>query len=700
MTLDFKLKELDIQIQKIDPVELLLDIENNYPEKRKEYLKLVWDKGILLKDSHSHTNNTDIYISNLGKSIECFHQILEIDQENTEAIAKITNIYSILAHYHNNKMEIDKSIMYLTQSLFISPTDPSIHYNLGHLLGVSNDFQGSITHYKLSLSLNNRSDQNLKNLAINSFNGIANVYRGLQNWPTSLYYLNKALSESPTDPDINNQLGTVYTEMRRTDLAEKSYLTAVDNYKDSVVTQNKKSLLADIYLNYGHLKSYNGDNFSSINLYNKSMNESKGYILPFQNKLMNLHYISDQIENSFKYISDQHLLINNILPKSRICDTILSKKATTTDLVVLGFVSGDFIDHPVSFFISNFLKKFNNLNFKVVCYSQTIITKTTTSTFPKVKFNLIKGLSKENVCKLITDDCIDILIDLSGHTAHNRLDVFALKPCRIQVNYIGYPFSTGLNEMDYRITDEICENNCVKDNQKWYTEKLVTLPECFLCFDHLLKPFPEIRPDKTTNKNLVLGCFNRLNKITKECIEMYKTILKESPNVIIVFKTKALLNDSVKNNFISKFENPLQQRIKIYTCTTSHTQHLYKYNQIDYALDTFPYSGTTTSCEALGMGVPVFTIKKDNCHAQNVTASILENTNTFKRFICDSKEDLVSKIKDLAHSRYKNPVTALSIKNFKMYTRNEFFKGSVCDGNKHTLYLEKLFQKIYKQHQH
>lgn len=655
----------DQVLKNIDYTRYLLIDANPHEFSRELYLESFFNMGTLLKMHFEQT----LDISSFNQSKYYFLMILKIDPEHTNSILQLVSLYTRVCGINctTNKTCIE----YLEDILTIAPEFPIVHYNLGHVYKCDNNIIKSIIHYKLAVALigNKTSIEDLQ-LKVNSLNGLANIYRNVKNWSNSLYYLKKCLEIYPNDPDINNQLGIVYTELRRTDLAHAVYKIAIDNVKNTFISisSNPDTLLADIYLNYGYLYSYNGDNTKSIECYNKSISILPKFRLPFQNKLMNLNYLVDEIKDEL-YIKTQHMHINKIIDKR-----IKSNKfpvRTRNSIINIGLVSGDFVDHPVSFFINTFINGYDRNIFKVTCYTETVIT---ISKSKDVDFKLVKGMSAIDAAGLIYNDHIDILFDLSGHTGCNRLDIFALKPAPIQISYIGYPCTTGLNEMDYRITDSYCDDD---NSQKYYTEKLLYMQNCFLCYY-----IPDDLPTITTREHdsfIRIGCFNRLNKINNNVIKCVSTILSNCPRVIFVFKTKALLNKEISKEFLGKFDKCVLDRINILECDLLHSDHLLQYNNLDFTLDTFPYSGTTTSCESLLMGVPVFS-KRGIHHVENVTCSILSNSPGLEKYICTDTADIITKI---------NSTSTLG-RELKEHTRMSFINGLVCNQK---LYLEN-FQEI------
>ena len=518
---------------------------------------------------------------------------------------------------------------------------------------------------------------------MNIYNGISGVFRSIKQWPEALHYLYKAEKIDPFDPDIQMTFGVAFTEMRRTDLAEIAYNKGIENYSRTIVSTDPKFLLSELYLNLGHMHSYNGENNKSLDCYNKALQICPKFTLPFQNKLMNLCYIFDQLDDPM-YIYKQHLLVNKLFKKD-----VLFKQNKASSKINIGIISGDFIDHPVGFFISTFLKGYNKSKFNVICYSECIIH---TQQFT---FKLIKGMSAEKVADIISNDSIHILLDLSGHTGQNRLDVFALKPAPIQVTYIGYPYSTGLKEMDYRITDSFCDNKLI--SQPFYTEKLLFMENCFLCYDHNGLESKETSHSIDSqpflkNKFITIGCFNRLNKITDNVIKVYNNILLTFPNVKFFFKTKALLNNTIQQKFLNKFDKSVHSRIIIKDCTISHNDHLLEYNNVDISLDTWPYSGTTTSCESLYMGCPVLSLydQKFYYHPMNVSCSILKNSD-LDFYVCNNTQEIIDKIKILQ----EKPIDFWQ--NLKEDTRNKFLNGKVCNKELYLDNIQELFTGLYNK---
>lgn len=292
----------------------------------------------------------------------------------------------------------------------------------------------------------------------------------------------------------------------------------------------------------------------------------------------------------------------------------------------IGYVSPDLREHPVSYFIEPVLQSHDKERFDVFVYNDVSQPDSATARLRALSptWRDVFGLSDQRLAETIRSDAIDVLIDLAGHTAGSRLLLFARRPAPVQVSYLGYPNTTGLPErvMQFRLTDEICDSPGESD--ALHTERLARLPACFLCY----KPpasSPEVAPAPSDSRgHITFGSFSSMPKITPQAVACWSAILKGVPSARFLLKNKSLADDGAWNRLLADFSacGISADRIVRGKSTRSHEQHLTDYAQIDIALDTFPYNGTTTICEALWMGVPTITLA-GNVHRARVGASLL-----------------------------------------------------------------------------
>jgi predicted O-linked N-acetylglucosamine transferase (SPINDLY family) len=231
---------------------------------------------------------------------------------------------------------------------------------------------------------------------------------------------------------------------------------------------------------------------------------------------------------------------------------------------------------------------------------------------------------------------IDILIDLSGHTAKNRLEVFALNPAPVQMTYLGFPNTTGLKSIHYRITDSIADH---PESKQRYSEKLIRMPKCFLLFDDLYK-IPVV-PKKTDATRIVLGALNRESKNSTYVMAVWRRIMRECPETAILVKLSGRDTTVERTTYYAKVLDISPDRL--ITVGVLDTEHEFAqlYSQIDILMDTFPYSGTTTSCKSMFYSVPIITKYHQDYHVNNVTASLLINSG-FPELVAYSDDEYVT----------------------------------------------------------
>jgi protein O-GlcNAc transferase len=299
----------------------------------------------------------------------------------------------------------------------------------------------------------------------------------------------------------------------------------------------------------------------------------------------------------------------------------------------------------------------------------------------------VVGLSDDAVAQLIYDDRIDILVDLAGHTANNRLLVFARKPVPVQATWLGYPNTTGMSVMDYRFTDDVADP--AGESDRYYTERLVRLPQGFLCYAPLhgardISPPPALREGRVT-----FGSFNNLPKVNGQVVEVWSKILSLAPGSSLVLKSKPLMDEGVRRRYLEMFSmcGVPAERILFEGYTRTTQEHLSLYNRVDIGLDPFPYNGTTTTCEALWMGVPVVTLK-GNRHSARVGASILSRVG-LEKLICATQADYVKAAVDLAADLER-------LKALRTQMRDRLIGSPLCDAESFAGMVEASYRTMWE----
>lgn len=293
----------------------------------------------------------------------------------------------------------------------------------------------------------------------------------------------------------------------------------------------------------------------------------------------------------------------------------------------IGYVSGDFRKHSVSFFIEPVLSCHDRTHFKIYCYSNHYVEDEVTERLKHndVEWRSIYKVDPDCSAKIINDDGIDILIDLSGRSEHNALTVFARHPAPVQVTWLGGLGTTGMSSIKYRIVDNYTDP--VGMSEEHHTETLWRMPNSFLVY-RPLQNAPEISSlPAFENGYITFGSFNNFSKITLQVIELWAQLLSVVPTARLLLKANGLDEPEQQQRVRFAFEayGIVPERILLFGKDATYQEHLRQYNKVDIALDPFPWNGGTTTCEALWMGVPVITLA-GNRFLSRIGVSILNNT--------------------------------------------------------------------------
>jgi predicted O-linked N-acetylglucosamine transferase (SPINDLY family) len=354
----------------------------------------------------------------------------------------------------------------------------------------------------------------------------------------------------------------------------------------------------------------------------------------------------------------------------------------------VGYVSPDFWDHAVTRFMLSILQHTNRIQFEIYCYSNTLKRDATTEQLMQFcpNWRVIKGLSVQEAIRKIREDEIDILVDLAGHTADNSLLVFAHKAAPIQVSYLGYPASTGLETIDYKISDIWTDPPF---NQRFYTEKLEYIEGGFLCYkpyscNSQLTPLPMLR-----NGFPSFGCFNDLKKISSKMLELWVQILKAAPTAHFAMKNRSFGCERTKSHYLQYFEQKGIAPERLHFFGFVEQERFYQfYNNIDLALDSYPYNGTTTTCDALWMGIPTVTMQGE-MHVSRIGASLLKQVE-LGDFIASSPEEYVS----IAVQKIQDIPLLLKL---KIELRAKMLMANLGNPNYFVPKLESFYERIWQK---
>jgi protein O-GlcNAc transferase len=360
----------------------------------------------------------------------------------------------------------------------------------------------------------------------------------------------------------------------------------------------------------------------------------------------------------------------------------------------IGYVSGDFKDHPVGRFLLPLFARHDKNQVEVFAYSHVLAPDAITQRLRQHAdcWRNIAGLSDSQAADLIRNDQIDVLVDLAGHTGGNRLLVFARKPAPVQATWLGYPDRTGLETMDYRLTDGLADPPEASEglaSERLASERLIRLPQTAWCFEAPQGNFPHDERMPSAATPLTFGSFNNFSKVTAPMLELWARILRSTPDSRLFIKAKALGSQSVIRRVreIMEAGGVASDRVELQTWRKTQEEHLAAYRQAHIALDTFPYHGTTTTCEAMWMGVPVVTLAGTS-HVSRVGVSLLTNTG-LRELIAQSEEEYVRIAIGLANDLPR-------LREVRSDLRGRIEKSSVMDAVRFAGNVEAAYRQMWR----
>lgn len=356
----------------------------------------------------------------------------------------------------------------------------------------------------------------------------------------------------------------------------------------------------------------------------------------------------------------------------------------------VAFISSDFRNHSVALFIKPVLKCLDRTRFEVTCYSDVRRPDQTTQTLANLceRWCDVADMNDEVLSGRIREDQQDIVIDLVGYLGSVRLGVFARRVAPVQMTYLGYPNTTGLQRIDYRITDHYADP--AGDSQPWHSEALLALPGLFLCFEPLdeapdVAPLPAIK-----NGHVTFGSTNVYTKVTAQMLNTWLQILKSCPGSKLIIKAKQFSETAFRDQVLAQFEAQLGEpgRVEVLGWLPRGESHLGFYDRIDIHLDTYPYNGTTTTFEALWQGVPSVTLAGNN-HRSRVGLSIMSNIG-HEDWVAHSQQEYI----DLALAKASD---LDALETFRAGIRNDMRESGVMDGERFTRKLEGAFERAWQE---
>jgi predicted O-linked N-acetylglucosamine transferase (SPINDLY family) len=600
----------------------------------------------------------------LTAAMECYQRALTLDSQFAEAHNNLGNVFILQG-------SLIEAVTCFQRALSLNPNYVNAYKNLGIALNELGKFAEAIHCYQRALSLSPNNAEVYHNLG--------KVFKNLAKFTEAEACYQRALELNPNFPDAYNDLGNT--------LQEEGKLTeAENNFRRALALD---ATFGEAYHNLGNLLKDQGMLEEAIASYRQALQiKSLGVIQ--SSLLFTLNYVSGY-DRATLFSEHQRFNELHILPLAHLIKPHLNQRNPGRKLKI-GYVSPDFHRHSVAYFIEPLLAQHDHQQFEVFCYSNNIKNDEVTQRLQPLVDHWLTcvGLSDEALAERIRQDQIDILVDLAGHTGNNRLLVFARQPAPVQVTYLGYSNTTGLSTIDYRLTDSYTDPEGVAD--KFSSEQLVRLPGSYFCYQppEVSSPLPNQRLPVIQNGYLTFGAFNNYAKLSPSIIAIWAQLLRAVPDSKLLVKARSLNNTATQRACQERFAKlgiPAD-RLILTGYAPAMTEHLSLYNQVDIALDSFPYNGATTTCETLWMGVPVVTLVGET-HVARMGLSILSAVGLTELIAYTEAEylticlKLVNNIDDL--------------QNLRASLRERMKASPLMDAPTFTRHLEEAYRQLWER---
>jgi protein O-GlcNAc transferase len=518
---------------------------------------------------------------------------------------------------------LPQAIAAYEKALALRPDYAEVHCNLADAFYHTGEWDAAMASCKRALVL--RPEFHL------AWNNLGNLYLALRRGDEAIDAYQKSITFRPDYADGFYNLGNALRAANRLEEAIAAYTIAIRVQSDYFMAYNNRAII------YKEMRQ----SPEALWNFHYAMHLRPDHPTPHSNYLSTLHYPHAMEENA---MFTEHLVWNarHCRPIARHNPPHANDRSPDRRLRI-GYVSADFREHSVGFFLVSLFENHDPREVEIFAYSDAPLTDDMTQRFRTAAHHWqdTGPLDTDQLAAQIRADQIDILIDLSGHAGGSRLPVFAHKPAPVQITYLGYPDTTGLQTIDYRLTDALADP--IGQTECFHTEQLLRLPRTFLCY-WPTPAAPEVSPlPSQSGEPFTFGSFNALAKITPPMIDLWSKILHATPSSRLIIKSHSgLTESSARRRILDIFASCgiSENRLDLHSQTQSLKSHLDLYQRIDLALDTFPYHGTTTTCEALWMGVPVVTLA-GNRHVSRVSVSILANAGLVL-FIAQTPEQYVT----------------------------------------------------------
>jgi protein O-GlcNAc transferase len=606
---------------------------------------------------------------NLGTALFSLGKTAEAEKHHRLALSlnpDFPEAHHSLAEALRTRQQFVEAEAHYRKALALRPSFAFAQNGLGLCLAAQGRFAEAEAAYRASLSADGKFHQASVNLA---------RALELQRRPKEAEEeYKRALAIDPVSLAANVNLGNLLKEEGRTTDAQAAYKVALRHHPNNPAAHNN---IANLYKDQGLVAK-------ALEHFRHAISLDPRFGAAHHNVLLTLHYIPGPTPEEI-FAAHRDWGLRQVMKTAPHTNTRDPERRLR-----IGYLSPDFRRHPVASFIEPVIAAHNRGQVEVFCYAAQLTPDRVTERIKTLPdhWREIGAMDPESAAALIRKDQIDVLVELAGHTANNRLFLCARKPAPVQASYLGYPDTTGLPAMDFRITDAVADP---AGAERFAVERLVRLPGCHLCF-RPSDEAPEVgSPPLRREGRVTFGSFNMLAKMNPPLLARWAKILAAVPDSRLVLKAAPFKDESTRRHFHAIFQGNgiAPERVELRRHLPKAGDHFALYNEIDVALDTDPYNGVTTTCEALWMGVPVVT-RRGQIHVSRVASSLLTAIGMTDTIV-ESEDEYVARAVALAAAPDK-------LEEMRKSLRPRMAASPLVDAKAFTQKLEAGYRAIWRDY--
>jgi protein O-GlcNAc transferase len=623
-----------------------------------------YERALALKpdyaEGHYNLANALAGEKKLQTAVEEFRRALEIKPDYAEA-------YNNLGNALKEMEQLEAAIACWRKTLELKPNYGPAYNNLAVALREQGRLDEAVADCQRAIELNANHAE--------AHNTLGNALKDQQKFEEAIASYRRALELKPAYAEALVNLGVALQECSGLDQAIVCFERAVEVEPE----------LAEAHNNLANARKDQGRLDDAVRLFRRAIEVKPDYAAAHSNLLYTRQY---QAGVNLSELAAAHAEFNrrHAAPLAAQVEPHPNVRDPRRRLRV-GFLSPDFGRHPVAYFLIRAFEQFDREQWETFCYSDRLNKDELTARFRSAAttWQEIMGVSDKDVAAMIAADRIDVLFDLAGHTARNRLLVMARKPAPVQITWIGYEGTTGLDAIDYLLADSYT----IPDGaEKHYRERILRSPHAYVCYEPPTDaPDPGPLPAEK-NGTIRFGSFNNQAKITPEVVQVWSKLLQRVPQSKLVLKYQGLGIESVRDRFSQLFAAQGIDPARLeFAPRTDYAGYLSAYREIDIALDPFPFGGGITTCDALWMGVPVVTCPGET-FASRHGLTHLSNIGLMETIARDFDEYVEIAVK-LAHDLPR-------LASIRAGSRERMALSPLCDGKQFAEDLTRIVRGVWE----